>query len=44
MTMPNQRVRSIGTPRVNLDQLGFQAHTTIKTLIHHYYENGASPR
>ena len=38
--MPNQRVRSIGKPRVHLDQLGFQAHTTIKALIHHYYENG----
>ena len=39
-TMPNQRVRSITTPRVDLDQLGFQAHNTIKALIHHYYENG----
>lgn len=38
--LPNRRVRSIGTPRVDLDQLGFQAHTTIKALIHHYYENG----
>ena len=41
-TMPNQRVRSIGTPRVDIDQLGFQAHTTIKALIHHYYENGGN--
>ena len=39
-TMPNQRVRSIGTPGVDLDQLGFQAHTTINALIHHYHENG----
>ncbi len=38
--LPNRRVRSIGTPGVLLDQLGFQAHTTINALIHHYYENG----
>ena len=40
--LPNQRVRSIGTPHVDLDQLGFQAHNTIKALIHHYYENGGN--
>ncbi len=38
--LPNRRVRSIGTPHVLIDQLGFQAHTTINALIHHYYENG----
>ena len=37
--LPNRRVRSITTPRVNLNQLGFQAHNTIKALIPHHYEH-----
>ena len=38
--LPNRRVRSMGTPRVNLDQLGFQANTMMKALIHYCHENG----